>query len=156
MSVKENIEFKYSQTAPLNISQEISVIFVGKNWFPFAQGEVTENYKKNFKLFWCFYHWPYFQSKLWIQIANWQQNLFIKLIGTYIIFSHDKVIPKVINANRISPYAKMITGTTEIIATVVVLFVSTLPLTEFAEIYYKNTKYKNWGSQDWKFDMCQW
>ena len=78
-----------------------------------------------------------------------------KLIGTYIIFSHDKVIPKVINANRISPYAKMITGTTEIIATVVVLFVSTLPLTEFAEIYYKNTKYKNWGSQDWKFDMCQ-
>ena len=49
----------------------------------------------------------------------------------------------------------MITGTTEIIATVVVLFVSTLPLTEFAEIYYKNTKYKNWGSQDWKFDMCQ-
>lgn len=51
MSVKENIEFRYSQTAPLNISQEISVIFVGKNWFPFAQGEVTENYKKNFKLF---------------------------------------------------------------------------------------------------------
>lgn len=48
-----------------------------------------------------------------------------------------------IHANRISPYAKMITGTTEITATVVVLFVSTLPLTELAEIYYKNTKYKN-------------